>query len=229
VSEEFDITEMVKPWTDYHGDLPDYDHPLRCVYESGIQYAVELLAKELGVEDYAPCDGTEEFDGDLGGTLMNIVLEAMPKDEHGDPIYPKDLTALARPLPADVEALAERLETASKRLDYDYTDEREAISAMSAAAAALRSLAGRVGPSDDELRAFTRAEARATALEAENARLRTSLLGAEAAISEFYRYQTGGETRGSYDGKPEREGLWRAMYAARSALAARELSDGGGK
>lgn len=95
------IEEAAKPWADYHGDLPDYDHPLRPVFESGIQYAVELLAKELGVEDYTPCDGTEEFDGDLGGTLMNIVLKAMPKDEHGDPIYPRDL-------PAAIQALSNR-------------------------------------------------------------------------------------------------------------------------
>ena len=32
------VTEAAKPWADYHGDLPDYDHPLRPVFESGIQY-----------------------------------------------------------------------------------------------------------------------------------------------------------------------------------------------
>jgi hypothetical protein len=103
--EGVDAREMLasacEPWADYHGDLPDYDHPLRPVYESGIQYAVELLAKELRVEDWTPCDGTEEFDGDLGGTLMNIVLEAMPKDEHGDPIYPRELPALLSRPPAE--------------------------------------------------------------------------------------------------------------------------------
>jgi hypothetical protein len=83
----------LSPWQDFHGDLPDYDHPVRCVFESGIQYAVELLAKELKVDDWQPCDGTEEFDGDLGGTLMNIVLAAMPKDEHGDPMWPQDVRA----------------------------------------------------------------------------------------------------------------------------------------
>ncbi|WP_293875519.1 hypothetical protein [Sphingomonas sp. UBA978] len=87
------LAELVKPFADYHGDLPDYNHPLRPTFESGIQYAVELLAKELGVKEWVPCDGTEEFDGDLGGTLMNIVLEAMPKDEDGDPIHPRDLVA----------------------------------------------------------------------------------------------------------------------------------------
>jgi len=41
------------------------------------------------------------------------------------------------------------------------------------------------------------------------------------AISEYYRYQTGGEMRGSYDGKPERNALWKSMYQARAALEAR--------
>ncbi|WP_287461199.1 hypothetical protein [Sphingomonas sp.] len=85
------LNEAVRPWADFHGELPDYDHPLRCVYESGIQYAVELLAKELKVDDWTPCEGTEEFDGDLGGTLMNIVLAAMPKDQDGDPMWPQDV------------------------------------------------------------------------------------------------------------------------------------------
>lgn len=56
------------------------------------------------------------------------------------------------------------------------------------------------------------------ALEAENKRLREALAMSEAAISEFYRYQYGGEMRGSYDGKPERDGLWKAMYLSRAAL-----------
>lgn len=103
------VKEAAEPWADYHGDLPDYDHPMRPVYESGIQYAVELLAKMLGVEDYTPCDGTEDFDGDLGGTLMNIVLEAMPKDEHGDPIYPRDLAATLETRAAEIEGLREAL------------------------------------------------------------------------------------------------------------------------
>lgn len=59
---------------------------------------------------------------------------------------------------------------------------------------------------------------RAEALEADNKRLREALGTSEAAISEFYRYQYGGEMRGSYDGKPERDGLWKAMYKARAAL-----------
>ena len=94
-----ELTALIEPFANYHGDLPDYDHPLRPCYESGIQYAVNLLAKELGVDDWTPCDGTEEFDGDLGGTLMNIVLAAMPKNKDGDAMWPQEvrtvLTALA--------------------------------------------------------------------------------------------------------------------------------------
>jgi len=55
-------------------------------------------------------------------------------------------------------------------------------------------------------------------LTAENARLREALTASERAISEYYRYWTGGETRGSYDGKPERQGLWEAQRKARAAL-----------
>lgn len=53
-----------------------------------------------------------------------------------------------------------------------------------------------------------------------DAALRLALVKAHEAMTEYYRYFTGGETRGSYDGKPERSALWQAMYAARSALAA---------
>ena len=46
-----------------------------------------------------------------------------------------------------------------------------------------------------------------------------ALRKAESAIAEYYRYWTGGETRGSYDGKPERRGLWEAQRDARAALS----------
>lgn len=46
-----------------------------------------------------------------------------------------------------------------------------------------------------------------------------ALKEANAAIAEYYRYWTGGEMRGSYDGKPERKGLWNAGYKASAALS----------
>ncbi|MEE2741815.1 MAG: hypothetical protein VYA35_10685 [Pseudomonadota bacterium] len=55
-------------------------------------------------------------------------------------------------------------------------------------------------------------------LEAQIAELRSALEKADAAIAEYYRYWTGGETRGSYDGKPERANLWKAGHASRAAL-----------
>lgn len=130
MAENADLTNRLAeidptPWADFHGDLPDYDHPLRPVYESGIQYAVNLLAKVLEVTDYEPCDGTEEFDGDLGGTMGNIVLAAMPKDEHGDPIWPKDLHTPS-PCPgcaAKDEAMAEMKATITEAMDLGVTEE----------------------------------------------------------------------------------------------------------
>lgn len=46
-----------------------------------------------------------------------------------------------------------------------------------------------------------------------------ALAKAENAINEQFRYWEGGETRGSYDGKPERHGLRRAQHIAKAAIA----------
>ena len=58
-----------------------------------------------------------------------------------------------------------------------------------------------------------------TAYRAENELLREVVKVADDAINEMFRYFDGGETRGSYDGKPERAQLRKAGYAARNALA----------
>lgn len=55
--------------------------------------------------------------------------------------------------------------------------------------------------------------------EADVERLREALEIAETAMAEMFRYYDGGETRGSYDGKPERARLrkaWDHVRAARS-------------
>lgn len=49
-------------------------------------------------------------------------------------------------------------------------------------------------------------------------RLREAVETANKAIAEYIRYLDGGEMRGSYDGKPERDGLRKAEYATRFAL-----------
>jgi len=48
-----------------------------------------------------------------------------------------------------------------------------------------------------------------------------ALRTAATAIQEYYRYQHGGDGKygGSYDGKPERNGLWAAERVIQSALA----------
>lgn len=57
------------------------------------------------------------------------------------------------------------------------------------------------------------------ALSQREARLVAALEVCDDAIREMFRYYDGGETRGSYDGKPERAQLRKAGYAARAALA----------
>lgn len=57
------------------------------------------------------------------------------------------------------------------------------------------------------------------AYRAENELLREAVKVADDAINEMFRYFDGGETRGSYDGKPERAQLRKAGYATRNALA----------
>ena len=49
--------------------------------------------------------------------------------------------------------------------------------------------------------------------------LMDALRTADAAIKEMFRYYDGGETRGSYDGKPERAQLRKAGYATSAAIA----------
>lgn len=60
------------------------------------------------------------------------------------------------------------------------------------------------------------------ALKAEVERKDGALRIADDAIAEYVRYLDGGELRGSYDGKPEREGLRKAGYALRAALTPAE-------
>lgn len=61
-------------------------------------------------------------------------------------------------------------------------------------------------------------EARATAAEAREKTLREALETADKAIAYYLRYLSGGEMRGSYDGKPERDALIKAGYVVRAAL-----------
>lgn len=56
------------------------------------------------------------------------------------------------------------------------------------------------------------------AKDAEIEKLKAALGTADEAIAYYLRYLDGGETRGSYDGKPERDALRKAGYATHSAL-----------
>ena len=61
-------------------------------------------------------------------------------------------------------------------------------------------------------------EERLAEAEAERGEAQNLVRVTNDAIAEYIRYLDGGETRGSYDGKPERNGLRKAHYAARAFL-----------
>lgn len=69
------LADACKPWEHCTGEPPEYDSPLHEVYCAGAEKAVSLLASALGVKQYTGADGSDSFDGDLGGTLANIVKE----------------------------------------------------------------------------------------------------------------------------------------------------------
>jgi len=62
-------------------------------------------------------------------------------------------------------------------------------------------------------------EAERDALKARVDALVEAVKTADAAIKEMFRYFDGGETRGSYDGKPERNQLRKAGYVTSAALS----------
>ena len=105
--------------------------------------------------------------------------------------------------------IKERLHRNANRIDHGIND----LCGM--AAVRIAELEGEMGAIKHDVERYM-----ATANEylAENERLREALTAADNAIREYNRYWYGGETRGSYDGKPEREHLWKAGYATSAAL-----------
>lgn len=69
-------------------------------------------------------------------------------------------------------------------------------------------------------RADTQAADEIARLREERRGLVEALKVADDAIKEMFRYYDGGETRGSYDGKPERAQLRKAGYATSAMIAA---------
>lgn len=54
------------------------------IFDSGVEHAINLLAKALGVTNWVPAEGSEEYDTDVMGTLMNIMTaKGLYDDETG--------------------------------------------------------------------------------------------------------------------------------------------------
>lgn len=76
-----------------------------------------------------------------------------------------------------------------------------------------------VGSIEKQMHANARRIARLPDLEAAYIEAVETLRVANDAITEMFHYYDGGETRGSYDGRPERDGLRKAGYKTRATLA----------
>jgi hypothetical protein len=56
----------------------------RGTFDAGVEHVVNMLAKRLGVTDWVGADGSEDYDQDLGDTLMNIIkAKGLYSDEDG--------------------------------------------------------------------------------------------------------------------------------------------------
>lgn len=133
--------------------------------------------------------------------------------------FERDLTAPSGE--GDVDPwLVQQLLAWPRRVDPEKTTNIEYL--MKTAAAALASTATKLAEVERELHKETElrkmaeqvGDARASRL----AQAVAALTECDAAIKEMFRYYHGGETRGSYDGKPERNQLRKAGYVATVAL-----------
>ncbi|MER9912856.1 hypothetical protein NKJ71_19710 [Mesorhizobium sp. M0050] len=84
------LEAICKPWEFGAGDPPDYDSPLTGVYEAGISYAFDQLAGMFNVKKYTGSDGAGTLEGDVAGTLQNILIAAGFVNADGDLAAPVD-------------------------------------------------------------------------------------------------------------------------------------------
>lgn len=96
------LREACKPWEYSTGEPPEWENPLRGVFEAGITYAVQRLARMLHVESYEGGDG-EELNEALDRELANVMRAAGFEDQEGDLLTRESLAAeraaLAPPSP----------------------------------------------------------------------------------------------------------------------------------
>ena len=74
---------------------PEWDSELYEIFDNGISYAIKSLAYLLDVKHYTPCDGSETLEGDVSGTLANILIAAGYRTEDGDLAKPHEIAQTA--------------------------------------------------------------------------------------------------------------------------------------
>jgi hypothetical protein len=78
------VKEACKPWQYGVGDPPDYESPLTGPYSAGVTYAIQQLADLTEAGDYVSADGSETFENDVRGTILNVLKAAnIYDDEEG--------------------------------------------------------------------------------------------------------------------------------------------------
>lgn len=70
-----------EPWRFGVGDPPADESPLIGPYSAGIGYAIDRLAKLTNAGQYVGADGSETFEGDVDGTIMNVLRSARLYDD----------------------------------------------------------------------------------------------------------------------------------------------------
>lgn len=213
-------------------------------FNKGVLHVVDLIARNLGVDQYVAGDGSEDYDCDLWQTILNILaVKGLYDKDEAEFVAPRTTLAATKSADAgggvrvkplvwneyeregdidewDAETALGTFYTINRRdfcytASYDHIDiPRECQSPEEAKDVAQADYERRI------LSALSHQPAPVAANASAEARLREALEVSGDAIDEYYRYWTGGESRGSYDGRPERANLWKAMYAVRAALKA---------
>lgn len=72
--------------------------------DEGADFCIQTLAKALGVEDWDQADGSETWDGDVAGTIYNVLKAGRVYDDEDGRVARLD--DRSTPTPAQVEPLS---------------------------------------------------------------------------------------------------------------------------
>lgn len=93
-------------WQDINPTEYDPDAPPSHSADNAAMFILDALSKQLGLESYSPADGSETWEGDVLGTMQNILVTAGIWDEYeGKRVHPSNSEVAVKALEA-MEELA---------------------------------------------------------------------------------------------------------------------------